>query len=114
MLSQGFDENRRTDSQDMGHVLVWSRRVDLAGMTPHGELASSKYCLANPGVEYLVCCPAGSKTINVTLPAGRFAVLWFDAAEAKRPRNPRYARRRRTKFAVPIAGDALLHLQIME
>ncbi|WP_146531049.1 hypothetical protein [Novipirellula artificiosorum] len=65
VLTHGYD-NRQCDPirQAMGHALDWSRRVDLAAMTPHTELSSSKYCLANPGVEYLIYCPAGSKTTN--------------------------------------------------
>ena len=99
----------------MGYALDWSRRVNLAAMTPHGELASTKYCLANPGVEYLIYCPAGAKTISVTLPAGRFAVLWFDVSRGKETKEPpvTHADAER-KFAVPIAGDVLLYLRIME
>ena len=99
----------------MGHALDWSRRVDLAAMTPHGELASTKYCLANPGVEYLIYCPAGGKTISVTLPAGRFAVLWFDAEKGKETKESPVAHAgAERKFAVPIAGDALLHLRLVD
>ena len=32
-------------------------RMDLAGMTPRGELTSTGYCLAKPGAEYLVYAP---------------------------------------------------------
>ncbi len=100
VLSHGYDDQRCDPiRQAMGYALDWSRRVDLAAMTPHGELASTKYCLANPGVEYLIYCPAGGKTISVTLPAGRFAVLWFDASQRQRDQGiARYARGRRTRI----------------
>jgi hypothetical protein len=116
VLSHGYDDQRCDPiRRAMGYALDWSRRVDLAAMTPRGELASTKYCLANPGVEYLVYCPAGGKTISVTLPAGQFAVLWFDASQGQeREESPVAHAGDERKFAVPIAGDALLHLRIME
>jgi len=116
VLSHGYDDPRCDPiRRAMGYALDWSHRVDLAAMTPHGELASTKYCLANPGVEYLIYCPADAKTISVTLPKGRFAVLWFDVSRGKEAKEPpvTHADADR-KFAVPIAGDALLHLHIME
>ena len=35
----------------MRYTLAFSRRMNLARMTPKNELASTAYCLANPGVE---------------------------------------------------------------
>ncbi len=111
-LSHGFDD-RRCDPirRAMGYALDWSRRVDLATMTPRGNLASSKYCLANPGVEYLVYFPAGSKTPSVTLPAGRFAAVWFDTTTGKERKEKPFAHAGGEWMGVaPFQGDALLHL----
>jgi hypothetical protein len=44
----------------MGQTLKLANRVDLARMVPRKDLASTGYCLANPGTEYLVYLPAGS------------------------------------------------------
>jgi hypothetical protein len=43
--------------QAMGDTLAYARRIKLATAVPHGELASSGYCLATPGDEYLVYIP---------------------------------------------------------
>ena len=43
--------------QAMGMTLAYANRMDLAGMTPRGELTSTGYCLAKPGAEYLVYAP---------------------------------------------------------
>ena len=38
----------------MGDTLAYANRMNLAKATPRGDLASTGYCLANPGEEYLV------------------------------------------------------------
>ena len=43
--------------QAMGQVRRMAERMDLAAMTPRGDLASSGYCLASPGTEYLIFQP---------------------------------------------------------
>ena len=42
----------------MGITLTYANRMNLSTMRPRGDLASSGYCLANPGEEYLVYVPA--------------------------------------------------------
>jgi len=41
----------------MGHTLTYANRMNLADMTPHNNLASTRYCLANSGTECLVYLP---------------------------------------------------------
>ena len=41
--------------QAMGMTLAYANRMDLAGMTPRGELTSTGYCLAKPGAESIPC-----------------------------------------------------------
>jgi hypothetical protein len=62
----------------MGQTLTWSRRIPLATMEPHGEMASSTYCLADPGNEYLVFVPASMSGVTVELPEGEYLFLWYD------------------------------------
>lgn len=44
----------------LGDTLRYARKIDLAAMVPHRDLCSSTFCLANPGIEYLVYLPVGS------------------------------------------------------
>ncbi len=65
--------------RSMGYALQWSRRVDLASLTPRPDLASSKYCLANPGREYLVYLPDGKETtLDLSGAPQSFEVTWFN------------------------------------
>ncbi|MFZ5831226.1 MAG: DUF6298 domain-containing protein [Planctomycetota bacterium] len=91
VLTKGFGSDKADPiRQAMGHALKWSRRVDLARLQPAGELASSKYCLANEGKEYLVYLPAGSREVDVTLPEGKFSYLWFDTGSGEESKPDRF------------------------
>jgi hypothetical protein len=48
-----FESCRRA----MGHTLAYANRMNLTTTAPHGELASTGYCLANPGENYFVYVP---------------------------------------------------------
>jgi hypothetical protein len=76
VLSRGSEPEPVRKS--MGQVLGWSRRIDLAAMTPRNDLASTAYCLADPGREYLVYLP-GTNGVSVNLEGvrGEVAVEWF-------------------------------------
>jgi uncharacterized protein DUF4038 len=58
----------------MGHTLRLARLVNLAALSPREELASTRFCLAAPGQEYLVYQPGtGPLSVNV-MGEG----LWYD------------------------------------
>jgi hypothetical protein len=62
----------------MGDTRRFAERVHLADMTPRNELASSGYCLANPGIEYLVLVPGeDTVTLDLTTETGTFTVEWY-------------------------------------
>ena len=67
----------------MGHARRCAERMDLAASTPRPELASTGYCLANPGKEYLVYLPEGGD-VKVDLSAkGKFSVEWMHPITGK-------------------------------
>ena len=61
------DLNRRDDwtwepvRKAIGYTRAYALRMDLDSMTPHDELASTGYCLANPEREFLVYLPEGDQ-----------------------------------------------------
>ena len=113
ILSKGFDKNQaEAIRKSMGYALVWARRVDLAAMTPQAELASSKYCLANRGIEYLVFLPKGDGKVTLSLPAGQFKPTWFDPdSGAELEREPFSQGGGKRVLESPFRGDALLCLR---
>lgn len=64
----------------MGDTRKYANRMNLAAMTPQGELSSTGYALANAGKEYVVYQPHdGAFTLNLAGQTRKtFAVEWYD------------------------------------
>ena len=74
----------------MGQALRLSRMIDLAKSTPQHELASTGYCLAEPGVSYIVFAPEGGKlSLDLSAASGEFTAEWIDpVAGTRSPAGP--------------------------
>jgi hypothetical protein len=95
----------------MGHTRAYAERVDLAAMTPRGDLTSSQYCLANPGREYLVYLPdGGSVTVDLSAAAAPLAVEWFNPRSGEKRTSDKVPGGAQRPFQAPFAGDAVLYL----
>jgi hypothetical protein len=106
---------------NLGYLLRYSRKLNLANVTPRGSLSSTKYCLAqtpSAGAEYLVYAPAGGAfTMDLSaMPVSRkLAVEWFNPAvglamtESAIP-----AGSSSQSFTPPFSGDAVLYLMDTE
>jgi hypothetical protein len=70
--------------KNMGYARSYALRIDLAHAVPHGELASSGYCLAKPGSQYLVYSTGGTYGVTVNLsavaPNVSLTVEWFNTS----------------------------------
>jgi Putative collagen-binding domain of a collagenase len=88
--------------------------VQFWQMAPHGELTSTGFCLARPGVEYVIYTPAGGTlTIDLTAAEGKtLNVRWYD------PRRGRFSGAEKINggsscrsFTPPFTGDAVLDVK---
>jgi hypothetical protein len=115
VLSKGFGpEKTEPIRQAMGQALIWSRKVDLAAMAPRPQLASSKYCLANPGREYLVWLPQGERKVTLTMPAGKYSPTWFATKNAAQQQGKLLSHTGGTRqLESPFPGESLLHVRAM-
>jgi hypothetical protein len=102
---------------NLGYTLRYSRKLNLANVTPHGALSSTGYCLAqtpSAGAEYLVYTPSGGTfTVDLSaMPASRKLVIeWFNPATgATIPGKPIAAGSSSQSFTAPFNGDAVLYL----
>ena len=114
VLTKGFDEGHCQPIREaMGHVLKWSRRVNLAGLTPHGDLCSSKYCLANPNVEYLAFVPAGQSECRIKLQPGNYSSIWFDTLNGNETQPELFQHKGGERTAKrKFEADALWYIQV--
>lgn len=90
-----FDPVRRA----MGQALQFAERLDLAAMVPVRDLASSGYCLADPGRAYLAYLPSGGQVgMDLTQTHGTFSAEWFEPATG------------RTRAGQPVKGGGKANL----
>ena len=97
---------------NIGATVAYAKRFrDLSRMNPHGELSSTRYCLANPGSEYLVYLPTGGKvTVDLSVVQGMVVVEWFNPTAGKPIRAETIRGGGRQDFIPPFPGDAVLYL----
>jgi hypothetical protein len=112
ILGGRFEEKYEPVRRSLGYTLEYARRVDLARMIPRPELASSGYCLADAGKEYLVYVPGGGAvSVDLAGVAGEVTVEWFEPAAGKKSSGEKAAGGARREFKPPFEGSALLYLR---
>jgi hypothetical protein len=82
-------------------------------MLPTEEVASTKYCLANPGHEYLVYLPDGNE-VNIDLSAvtGEVVSEWMHPVTGEiTPGGRTRPGKGQSNFAVPFLGPAVLYIR---
>ena len=95
----------------MGYTLRFAGRMDLAKALPRNDLASSGYCLANPGVEYLVYLPEGGEvTVDLSGVEGGLTAEWFNPSTGETTAIPAVDGSAVRHLKAPFAGDAVLYL----
>ncbi|MCB0688392.1 MAG: DUF4038 domain-containing protein, partial [Saprospiraceae bacterium] len=97
---------------NMGYINRFAKQVDLKNMKPHADLSTTRYCLANPGQEYLIYFPPFSKgTVNLSDVSGDLDIVWFIPSLNKTVKG--VTTLKGGYFAViepPVSTDAILYL----
>lgn len=107
-LDPKFDPVRRS----LGYTLRYANRMNFTEMKPRNALASTKYCLANPGAEYLVYLPSGGTvTVDLSAAKGAVSVEWFDPSNDTTETAGKTAGGGKREFTSPFKGDAVLYLK---
>ncbi len=102
---------------NLGYILRYSRKMNLASVAPRDTLSSTGFCLAqtpSEGAEYLIYAPAGgSFTVNLSAmsSARTLAVEWFNPSTGTASAGePVPAGSSAQVFTPPFSGDAVLYL----
>ncbi|HRW07730.1 MAG TPA: DUF6298 domain-containing protein [Caldilineaceae bacterium] len=112
----GFDFNNPTGvslRRNLGYTRMYAERIDLAAMSPRGDLASTGYCLAklSASAEFLVYAPSGGQiTVNLTGVTGEFHVEWFDPTTGTSVEGASIVGGATQSFTAPFDSDAVLYL----
>ncbi len=64
---------------NMGYINNLAKRVDLKNMKPRADMTTTRFCLANPGKEYIVYYPHFTITATIDLSdvEGELEIEWF-------------------------------------
>jgi hypothetical protein len=113
VLGKRFDSKWDPIRRSLGYTRTYASKMNLAAMLPRKDLASTKYCLAKPGTEYLVYSPGADKpSIWVNLRKGTYRCEWFNPGNGKVvSSNTIEAKGGEHAFSVPLQGDAVLYLK---
>ena len=111
------DKNRR-DYPDwepirvnMGYTLRYAERMNLAEMKPCSNLSSSRYCLANPGHEYLVYLPENNKVeLDIGNSKERYALELFEPSSGSIKDGGEIFDSGIKKFSSPFENTSVLYL----
>lgn len=70
--------------KSVGKAVEYANRLELANVTPRGDLASTGFCLAKPGQQYIVYQPGdGPVTVSGLHAGASYAYEVFDAMQAR-------------------------------
>lgn len=122
------------------HTAYFAGQMDLARMMPQPELASTGYCLADTGTQYVVYLPyephaleskriirrarpairnfrshfARKVSLDLSAAQGEFTVEWFEPVNGTTIPSTPVQGGQHLSFAAPFKGDAVLHLRSVE
>jgi hypothetical protein len=87
--------------------------LDLAKFAPHGALASTGFCLADPGRTYIVyLAGGGSVELDLAAARGDFRATWIAAVTGREIPGRSVTGGGKRDLSCPFAGDAVLLLQL--
>jgi hypothetical protein len=115
VLANACDESwLESMRKGQGFTRLIANRTDLISLVPHAEMASTSYCLANKGLEYLVYL-SDTSTVSIDLEnaPGKFTAEWFDTGTGKFFKDQRIKGSKKVIMNSPSGvKNAVLHLYL--
>jgi hypothetical protein len=109
--SEGDIAGAESARRAMGNTRRLAERVNLAAMRPHDALASRRYCLADPGREYLIYLPDGGEvTVDLSASSGALMLEWMHPVTGAITQGGTTSGGARRSFTAPFSGDAVLRV----
>ena len=93
----------------LGQTRRLAERLELAALTPRADLASSRYCLADTGRQYVVYLPEGGQVeVDLSAATEPLAVEWITPVDGKREAGKPAAGGGKHTLQAPFRGPAVL------
>jgi hypothetical protein len=115
VLTKSFDPSWADPlRRNLGYTLAFAERIDLIHMVPDGGLASTGYCLAHRGSEYLVYLPEGLEVeIDLSGYPGLYDVAWFNPNSGESSKAEPVEGNRTLSLTSPFGDDdAVVYLKV--
>lgn len=110
VLGSKFDSKWAPIRRSMGYARRYAMKMNLVAALPRPDLASTKFCLANPGKEYIVYSPDGGP-VTVNLGAGKYKYEWLNPDHGKvASRGTVDVKAGQRVFEAAFKGDAVLYI----
>ena len=107
-----FDPQWDPNRKNLGYTRTYAEKMNLSKAVPHNEMASTTYCIANPGSEYIVYQPAPDSSFTVNLIKGEYIYEWFNPTSGVVEKIGRVkVDKENFSFKAPFSGDAVLYLK---
>jgi hypothetical protein len=115
-IGSGPDTRWENVRATMGYIRGYADRMNLAAMTPQGNLSSTGHglaCINTARPEILIYAPTGG-SFTVDLPSSRnpFAVEWMNPATGIKTAGAVVNGGETRAFTPPFEGDAVLYLRV--
>ena len=95
----------------LGHARRLAERVNLAAMIPDEKLASTGFCLAQPGKTYIIFAPEGGDIeVDLVAATNALSVEWLEVATGNATRAKSVTGGLKQSFRTPFNGAAVLYL----
>jgi len=112
VLDRGPDARWEPVRRALGTARRLADRMDLASMSPRRDLASTGYCLADPGKELLVFLPEGGEAkVDLSAMAGPVRVEWIHPVEGTARPGAEVTGGGKRSFLAPPGDATVLHLR---
>jgi len=112
ILAKGPADDWKPLRQSLGVARKLAERVNLAAMKPHDELASTRFCLAEPGAQYIVYLPDGGEvTVDLSATKDRLDAEWIHPTEGTIAPAEQVPGGDKRTLKSPLTGPAVLFLR---
>ncbi len=112
VLAKPFDPRWEPIRLALGYTRHWARQLDVTRLRPRGDLASSGYCLADPGRVYLAYAPGGA-AIRIDLSDAQtpLEVTWIDTTTGRSHSKRARTKAARVELTPPVRKDWVVLIQ---